>query len=769
MPNRIVSVSVAVVATVLMYLWMSGPVFAAGEVNEPECPATTESSPGFRGYLPDCRAYEMVTPPYKDGASNMNVKAVSSDGSRVILSSLSAFAGTESDPLNGAYGAVYELARSSLGWVASSVTPPTSLSPNAHLFGISADASRTMWEVIGSSGSINATELDLREPSGSFIRVGPLIPPDGASGPPAGNHGGENLSVEFAGASSNLSHVLFTIVAGFELLWPGDTTQPGTTKKSLYEYVGTGSSRPMLVGLNNENRLISNCGTQPGSEGFPGGEDSYNAVSANGETVFFTPASHETSGCPLAVTAPEVDELYARLDQLQTVDISEPPSTACGQCQTTIRSRAIFQGASKDGSKAFFLTNQELFPGDTGTNLYEYDFDNPAGEKIVRVSSGSPGYESSNPEVQGVARVSEDGSHVYFVAKTVLAGENAEHRSPVPGANNLYVFERDAEFRHGRTTFIATLSSETKTELEADELPCAALSGEEKEECEEPFMQEFERRNQADSEDWSQEDRRPVQTTPEGRFLVFDSRADLLGNTSMLPQVFEYDAVQEELVRVSVGSNAEQNASFIGHQGYSGGSAPADATTNLAVSADGSRVLFYSMGALTKDAAAGTLNVYEYHSEGSNGSIANGNVYLIDANASSPDALGLDASGVDAFFLTASPLVPTDVDTQVDVYDAREDGGFPAPVVPAACAGEACQGAPSMPPVFGAPGSVSVSGGGNLTGVPPRMLEPPSEPKTTTQKPVKCKKYFTKKHGKCIKAEKKKPKAKKSSNGKGSR
>ena len=43
---------------------------------------------------------------------------------------------------------------------------------------------------------------------------------------------------------------------------------------------------------------------------------------------------------------------------------------------------------------------------------------------------------------------------------------------------------------------------------------------------------------------------------------------------------------------------------------------------------------------------------------------------------------------------TTQRLVAQDTDTQWDFYDARVDGGFPAPVVPAGCVGDACQGSP---------------------------------------------------------------------------
>jgi hypothetical protein len=36
----------------------------------------------------------------------------------------------------------------------------------------------------------------------------------------------------------------------------------------------------------------------------------------------------------------------------------------------------------------FFLTGQELFKGDVGMNLYEYDLGNRPGHKIIRVSAG---------------------------------------------------------------------------------------------------------------------------------------------------------------------------------------------------------------------------------------------------------------------------------------------------------------------------------------------------------------------------------------------
>jgi hypothetical protein len=403
-----------------------------------------------------------------------------------------------------------------------------------------------------------------------------------------------------------------------------------------------------------------------------------------------------------------VNELWARVGGYESAPISEPTPAQCSECDTAVKAPAVFQGASEDGSKVFFLTEQELFAGDRGMNLYEYDFDGKYGAKVVRVSQGS-----AEPEVQGVARVSEDGSHVYFVAKGVLSGRNAEGGEPVAGGENLYVFERDATYPAGHVAFIATLS-------------------------------------EADAQDWSVNDERRMQATPDGRFLVFQSVADLTaGDTSSEPQVFEYDALEGRLVRVSAGqagyasgpANANAHASEILDQAYTGngGFQPTAAASGLAVSAVGeggqvvSRVVFQSVGALTPGAegaaAAGASSVYEYRSVGS---IADGNVYLISqgTNKQNANINGIGASGADVFFSTADPLLAQDVDTNYDLYDARSGGGFSAPAASAGCEGEGCQGVPSVGPSFGVAGSVGAVAGGNLPPVAaPGPVAPSVKPK----------------------------------------
>jgi hypothetical protein len=643
-----------------------------------EAPAScpNEALVGFNGFLPGCGAYERVSPAFKDGTA-LSPYAITGDGSAVVGLSVGLFAGVEGDGLDAA-NVFYKSVRTEAGWMTSALSPPSSLFPTQEFKDTSADLSRSLWKVREASQAIGAMELAVREPNGSFLKVGSMVPPAFAeAGPPAGEFQqfAYPLTVGYAGTSPDLSHVFF-FIRGTGPLWPGDTTVNVSDVQSLYEYVGTENTQPPLrVGLDSEGNQITDCGTYLGSVEPPSTfeADTYNAVSTDGETVFFT-----AMACG---GGPEVNEVYARIGYgpgAQTVAISEPSGADCATCQSAAKTAAEFQGASEDGSEAFFLTEQELFAGDTGKNLYEYDLDNPAGQKIVRVSTGS-----NTPEVQGVARVSEDGSHIYFVARGVLSeGPNGEGGEPVPGGENLYVFERDAAHSGGHIAFIATLS-------------------------------------EADAADWRTEDRRPVQATPDGRFLAFQSRADLTpGDTSSAPQVFEYDAAREELVRVSVGQagyaagmeSADAHPSRIGEKFYTGSESvhPKQSTTGLTISSDGAVVAFTSTAGLTVQtkatSEANRVSAYEYRSAGR---LSNGDVSALSNgdSAFSVSLAGIDLSGGDAFVETATPVLSSDGDTEADLYDARAGGGFPVPPAAAECENEgdvggSCQSAGGPPPAL---------------------------------------------------------------------
>ncbi len=750
-------------------------VFAAGDANVAACSAETEASPGFRPYLPDCRAFELVTPPYKEGGVVLSEGsgAVSADGSRVIVGVGGAFAGTGNywyEPGKNTNAVAYELTRGAVGWQSSVLTPPASEYPYSLLMAVSArDFATTLWGA-GRAGLPDHEDIFLRTGGGSseFHPVGPGTPEVAGEEVLANDNTALYEELSFVGASADLTHSLFQIEVSERLghsdVWPGDTTE--ANRQSLYEYAYTGvrASEPLLVGVRNssvlksdtEAQLISDCGTELGS-GHPG--SMYNAVSEEGATVFFT-----ASACAGGVGGPAVNELYARIGGATTVSVSEPAGQDCEACNTTTGLQsAVFQGASRDGSRAFFVSEQELLPGAKGTNVYEYDFNGPAASpadpdgKISLVSgcSATPGECSAQAGVQGVVRVSQDGERVYFVATGKLAGENREAQAPEEGADNLYVYEPDGAHPGGyHTVFVATLlTSGEETVLQGEEAEEAVKVNERVEKValgafEEAinkgatFLEAFELYGDITNETtqalsgtlgpagtlvedqgvWLTQDGRPVQATPDGGFLVFPSSAHLTaGDTSKVAQLFEYDAGGETLTRVSIDQSGSANGSvetFRDAPRISGGAfneadRPTGEDTGLAVSGDGSEVFFTSAASLAPQASQGSVNVYEYRQ---------GNVYMVSGGAdasrtkSGPAVvlLGIDPSGQDAFFSTAQALVPQDGETQQALYDAREGGGFPAPVLEPGCVGETCRGASGMPPALLSAGSTAQGGAGNI-------------------------------------------------------
>jgi hypothetical protein len=676
-----------------MIVWGALPVASAWAG---PCPNEALRSELRSGQLPDCRAYEMVSPAYTESAVFTEVFAVSTEGSRVVAGSLGSFAGAEGGLLNRTTitSEPYLLSRTPAGWLPVSLSPSSSkYRGGGGMLDASADLDSSLWATETLAQPKESYDFYLERPLGTFVEIGPLAP-----------GGGSVLGEHYFGASEDLSRVIFSTPPG-RTRWSFDKTASGGT---LYEYVGveqpdeTEEREPDLVGVEGgrgSTALIGRCGTRMGSsstEEEPLGSV-YNAISASGQRVFFTVigADHDACGFP----QPPVDELFIREEapfpppsttapEMRTLPLSCPPAppSPCAD--------ANFEGASRDGSKAFFTSTGKLvegasedrasgsaqecsatIPGAGGCNLYEDELSSAGAQRLVLLSAGS-----ADPEVQGVARISEDGSHVYFVAKGKLtAAPNALGHSALAGDDNLYVYT------NGSVSFIAALAP-------------------------------------GDAADWAHDDNRPVLASGEGRFLVFTSEADLTdeGIAAGKRQVFQYDAETGGLVRASIGEDGynddgrEPLANSVLSRRFpsayvSGTDSPTLAAGSQAPASGA--VFFESPDALTplalsdqRDLFGGLIpNVYEYRA---------GHVYLLSDGRDvsvvdgdpSVSLVGADPSGDDVFFFTSDPLISADGNTQQDLYDARVEGGFPAPPSPAECK-EACQGPlagePPLPPPGG--------------------------------------------------------------------
>jgi WD40-like Beta Propeller Repeat len=693
------------------------------------------------GFLPDCRAYEMVSPAYKEGYG-FGLESFASDGSRAFVASDGAVAGIENEGESIA-SAVYMDTRTVAGWQLEPVTAPLGEFVGQLERAFEADSGLSLWVQHTPAESARTMDLYVRSAGGAYSLIGPLVKPELSAGEPSNVMEDQQANVNLipVAATSDYSHVLMSAKEDFTqaVKWPFDgTVGPGS---SLYEYSGRGNHEPILVGVTGprgSTSLVGECGTELGS----GRGSAYDALSGDGETVFFTPNYLGNCG-PVGVWARRHGSRMASLPA-ETVDVSaRAPEPACtGACRLSAESGKNFEGASEDGERVFFTSTQQLLNGASqdpfasddaspqqgvgegcsvtvgagGCNLYEYDFAAAAGDNLRLVSGGA--------EVLGVARVAEDGSRVYFVAKGVLTASGNEFgATPVAGEPNLYVYDaEEAERDPGyKPVFVATLSP-------------------------------------SDSSDWTRRDERPIDATPDGRFLVFvSSRPGLTpGDTAVTKQLFEYDAQTGELVRVSQGEdgyNDNGNDTTAGVQEglvqqprfFEGSPYLFRSSTNRSVVADdGMTVVFESSGrfsALAFSAEQGCENVYEYRSEHS---IADGGVHLLSSGLDmqlgtggrchGAEIQGMDAEGENILLATSQSLLSSDTDgVQPDIYDARVGGGFALPSVPVVCRGEGCLGGPAAPPVLAGAGSTAASGGGNLSQTVPPVVRTRVKPLTRAQ------------------------------------
>jgi hypothetical protein len=679
--------------------------------------------------LPDGRGYELVSPVQKNGVSPFGA-VPSRDGGAVDFESYGAFAGATTASAN-----LYQATRSSGGWQTAPQTPtPTkpigALEQQVALF-YSPDLAQTIFTTGQSyaAGDSDEGSLDLYQTT--------------SGGAPAwlsqGSEGGTApLQVTFDGATPDASHVVFSttepLTPDAQGLGEGDSPEP----EYLYDRVAT-SGKTDLVNVNNSGELVSpegatlgngthlTVGGPPAFEFLPAGVGgtTTNAISSDGSKIFF-----ESGG-----------GLYMRENNSNTVQITEKGHYEGASADGSL----VFFSNDEElvGSIfAFKIVIKQLFefnttnhaigpvPAMSAVGLSDGDLNVPqtteteaasgeiltvtstAGFKVgedIQFEPGIPVYmtiesipdsthlvltshvqENYGPgtTIQGTARsaaisaVSNDGSHVYFVAGGVLAeNENAQHQTALDSVPNLYSFDTNS----GQTTFVATLAA--KDVAGETETGPPGLTA-------------------------NPDTRRPAVPSADGSEFVFASAGNLTEQNpnEEFQEIYRYTVADGSLTCLSCTAEGVAPTGNASLGETAGGSYdPAGATT--AISEDGSRVFFDTPDALVGADRNGSGDVYEW--EG-------GVVSLIsDGQSSGASTLsGTTPSGDDALFITEASLVGADIDGGVsDVYDARVGGGFAEAVAQSTppCQGEGCRGASAAPPLFGAPDSATLKGNGNLT------------------------------------------------------
>jgi hypothetical protein len=680
--------------------------------------------------LPEGRVYEMVTPP-GHAAHEVGEQAVASGGEAVGYGSAGAFAGSMASL---ELGNGYLATRSSGDWSTVALDPPATLAPASEpedhvLFEQSFPDDWAPTNPPISVGVVKFSPNDStltrsalvvyrREADGALVEASPVL--HGIAASPVENDR-TVFEVAYKTASADLSHIILRSFVG--ALIPSD---PGKNE-DLYEVDGT-AAPAKLVGVNNDGGVVNaSCPISLGAKGI----SAFHAMSADGSKVFFTTNVEPLAGSNCdepgggRTNPANPAQLFVRADGARTVEISKPISEA-GACGESIpcpgaksRASSDFQGASLDGSKVFFTTTQPLVSDDTDTtnDLYMAEI-SPSGDVtgLLLVSGGdasdpSPGHGAG---VRAVTSIAGDGSHVYFIARGVLTtAPNGLGQAAVAGAENLFTYDTTA----GTTKFVAELCSGPATSGEASDGRCP--SGLDTQEGVKLVNGENVQPVN-DSLHWVSEMRHPAQTTPDSRFLVFDTYARLVNtgteaDTDSALDIYRYDTQTGGIVRVSVG---EGGYDANGNGGFNAAiPAPPFGKEELkdqyelntrAVTADGSTVVFTTSEPLSSLAGNGQPDIYVWH-EGHVGLISSGNSLEPD------EGPVITLSGRDIFFQSSQALLPRDANGVSDVYDARIGGGFTVAPVPAGeCSGAACQGPPSMPSLLAAPSSATFSGLGNL-------------------------------------------------------
>jgi hypothetical protein len=425
--RRLVCALTALAAIGIGALGASATTALAGD-----CPNEQLRSENNSTRLPECRAYEMVTPLYKEG---FPVEPQTfSDAGAIAYQSFGSFAGNP----QGSLGKEYVARRSSAGWTTSSPDPPPATYETEILNTVEAlspDLRTSLWiDRRGEPPADDGLFYYLRGPDGSMTRVGRGAVPGVTEEPP------------FTWATStDLTHILFA---------HGATGSSSPREAALYEYVGTGNEGlPLSVS-------IDNTGASTPGEACPAG------MSADGRVIAFF------SGCNGGLL-----QLWARVGGSATVAVSHSECTRTssdpgGACNAL--APAEFAGMPTDGSRVYFTSAQQLVNGDTDqtNDLYECEIPPgapaPVGAANPCASLTEVTHDTSGADVQSVVNVSEDGSRVYFIAKGALAANlGSNDAAPVAGDENLYVWQKDAAHPAGQMTFIAKLEANNVGEAQS--------------------------------------------------------------------------------------------------------------------------------------------------------------------------------------------------------------------------------------------------------------------------------------------------------------
>jgi NHL repeat-containing protein len=627
---------------------------------------------GLGAALPDCRAYEMVSPLDKDGGDIVALKNVfgysaalnQSDrvGAMMTYSSAKAFGGAESAP----YTSQYLATRGTGGWSTEPISPVRNgpilersqttdtefkaFTPDLCLGWLRHDTDPPLAEG-APAGYANLYQRN-NCGGGGFMALRTPSPPSMAA---------VSYEPELQAYSADGTHAIF--LANDKLA----PNAPAGGSNKLYESVGEAKPRYVCI-LPNGTADAGGCsaGTYNPGGGFGRSASVQGALSEDGTRIYWSSVENGEG------------KLYLRIGGTETDAVSD---FAEGKEKTTA---SQFWAAAVDGSRAIFVT---------GGALYEYDAELEVSRKIAA-------------QVKGLMGVGRDATRLYFVSNEALEG------SAVAGKPNLYFAALAGE--NWTTKFVMEVSAADAVAATLQQIPS-------------PVNTEPAKRSARVSPDGEHlAFMSTARTSPTG-YVSVDAASG-----KPAAQVYLYDAEAEELHCVSCNrSEGRPRAEELSVGGFKTGLWAAaqlppwenQLYASRVISDDGDRLFFEAADALVSGDTNNKRDVYQWEYPGTGGCVidegsyipsAGGCVDLISSGESPFQSEFVDAtpSGSNAFFATLGSLVPQDYGL-VDIYDVRVGGGFEPPPPPQPeCEGTACQ-SPAAPPVVPTPASANFVGPGS--------------------------------------------------------
>lgn len=624
------------------------------------CPNTHLRQQTGAGYLPDCRAYELVSPSMAGGLDLAAFGPTSAYATTPPRFTFAGYFGTiegTGDP-QGVLGDLYIATRTIEGWKtryagirgnegALTSGPPTEYANNLPET-IRADL--TLGKILDwdngqkgfvCCGALGSMAAFMWDSEGNFLGrlpTGVEDVPNGTTDITKGGFlGGVRPSADFSHYFFSSNNVPFT--AG------GLTVSPGSAYDNDLE---TG-----------EITLISKT---------PQGTDIPQDAGSSGEYIRFPGASTDGSHVLMSTEAPGGEtHLYMAVDATEFFDVS------VNESEENVGVK--FEGITPDGETVYFTAEQQMTADDTDTSrdLFRWEDGNPP--TVTRISAGtgetgnSDACGSSWTSKCGVATV-DIGSQVGFSGPkpqptdNAIAAETAEVYFYSPelldngkgnlGERNLYVY------REGQPRYVTTFTGGRLADR--------------------------------------------IQVSPDGEHMAFVTAEKLTPyENAGWRQMYTYEPATHSLRCVSCIPDGTPPTSNV------------EASEHGTFMTDDGRAFFATQdGVVPRDTNKG-WDIYEF---------VESRPQLISSGTADEDVgrfnhaglMGVSADGIDVYFSTLDSLVGQDRNGQFyKFYDARTNGGFNFSPPPAPCvAADECHGPSSAappPPTMGT--SATLGDGGN--------------------------------------------------------